>query len=50
MAASLELVVSVMAASLRPSRERTGMGAGWRRGGAREEAGRLVEMTKGEES
>jgi hypothetical protein len=47
MAAFLELVVSVMAVSLRLSRERTGMGVGWRRGGDRKEAGRLVETTEG---
>jgi hypothetical protein len=50
MAAFLELVVSVIAMSLRPSRDgtREGMGTGtdWRRGGTREEFGRLAETRK----
>jgi hypothetical protein len=41
--------VSVMAVSLRPSRERMGMGAGSRRGGTREETCRLAEEEEGGE-
>jgi hypothetical protein len=41
--------VSVMAVSLRPSRERMGMGAGSQRGGTREENCQLAEEEEGGE-